>query len=409
MTATKLPNTDPAQSCAPSSKAFSKCADRNLKGIALEKEGNVDAAIALYEANITAQFPGTHPYERLRIIYTKQKRWDDAIRVCRAYIQFGQVGDLALKEKLRRFTLQHTSAVESSEDPIAVPNDESAERERKPSTVIRDEKPSATDSRQLQMRMTNAGIEMNFGVPCPRLEASPTADQSKPKRYYVYAHQSADGVPFYIGKGTDDRAWSKDRDALWHRFVETRLAGAYKVVILADNLAERQAEELEAEWIAQEPNTLVNWINAGRKFDLEANARFHRLRNANRLLIEQARTRERTNLAEAIEMYRRALDATAEYAFIDDEQGLVSDLMREERQAIGNHGEIGALDRFTKCLLKLGRVGEARAVADTYFDRYRFDATMVAGAKIRQRIEKAELAARNGVRTSRSDQGDGPP
>ena len=83
--------------------------------------------------------------------------------------------------------------------------------------------------------------------------------------------------------------------------------------------------------------------------------------------------------------------------------------MREERQAIGYHGEIGALDRFTKCLLKLGRVGEARAVADAYFDRYRFDATMVAGAKIRQRIEKAELAARNGVRTSRSDQGDGPP
>ena len=121
MTATKLPNTVPRRSCAPSAKAFSKCADRNLNGIALEKEGNVDAAIALYEANIYAQLPGTHPYERLRIIYTKQKRWDDAIRVCRAYIQFGQAADLALKEKLRRFILQHTSAVESSEDPIAVP------------------------------------------------------------------------------------------------------------------------------------------------------------------------------------------------------------------------------------------------------------------------------------------------
>ncbi|HVR17844.1 MAG TPA: hypothetical protein VMS25_15915, partial [Candidatus Limnocylindrales bacterium] len=84
-------------------------------------------------------------------------------------------------------------------------------------------------------------------------------------------------------------------------------------------------------------------------------ARFHRLRNANRLLIEQARTREWTNLAEAIEMYRRALDAAAEYAFIEDEKGLVADLEREKRRAIGYHGEIGALERLTMCLLKLGR------------------------------------------------------
>ncbi|MDA8186645.1 MAG: hypothetical protein M0T85_00695 [Dehalococcoidales bacterium] len=57
--------------------------DRNLTGKELEKAGRIDEAIALYEANLTDCFEGTHPYERLRILYTKRKDYDNAIRVCR--------------------------------------------------------------------------------------------------------------------------------------------------------------------------------------------------------------------------------------------------------------------------------------------------------------------------------------
>jgi len=56
--------------------------DRNLKGKDLEKRGKVDQAIPLYEANLVDRFIGTHPYERLRIIYTKRKDYQNAIRVC---------------------------------------------------------------------------------------------------------------------------------------------------------------------------------------------------------------------------------------------------------------------------------------------------------------------------------------
>ncbi len=64
--------------------------DRNLRGSSLEKKGRTNKAIKLYEANVKSKFDGSHPYERLRIIYTKQKRYADAISVCRAYIQIAE-------------------------------------------------------------------------------------------------------------------------------------------------------------------------------------------------------------------------------------------------------------------------------------------------------------------------------
>lgn len=71
--------------------------DRNLKGRELEKMGKVDEAITLYEANIADQFDGSHPYDRLRIIYESCDEYANAIRVCEAYINNG-----GHDEKLRK-------------------------------------------------------------------------------------------------------------------------------------------------------------------------------------------------------------------------------------------------------------------------------------------------------------------
>lgn len=72
--------------------------ERNLKGTEKENTGDMQGAIRLYEANIKDRFDGSHPYERLRIIYSGSGRYSDAIRVCEAYIQHGQ-DDPKLKEK----------------------------------------------------------------------------------------------------------------------------------------------------------------------------------------------------------------------------------------------------------------------------------------------------------------------
>ena len=60
--------------------------NRNNRGIVLGKSNNVEAAIEIYELGIADAFFGTHPYDRLRIIYGKKKRFKDAIRICRAYL-----------------------------------------------------------------------------------------------------------------------------------------------------------------------------------------------------------------------------------------------------------------------------------------------------------------------------------
>ncbi|MDA9057539.1 tetratricopeptide repeat protein [Flavobacteriaceae bacterium] len=68
-------------------KAYSKLVNRNIKGTKHEKEGRVDLAIKLYEKNINDNFDGSHPYNRLAIIYRKQKDYHNEIRVLNKAIE----------------------------------------------------------------------------------------------------------------------------------------------------------------------------------------------------------------------------------------------------------------------------------------------------------------------------------
>lgn len=68
-------------------KQLSDTAKNNNKGIAYEKEGNIKSAIRIYEKNLEIGYPATHSYSRLMIIYHKEKRFDDEIRVIRKAIE----------------------------------------------------------------------------------------------------------------------------------------------------------------------------------------------------------------------------------------------------------------------------------------------------------------------------------
>lgn len=244
---------------------------------------------------------------------------------------------------------------------------------------------------KLTARVTNRGIELALHVgdgPNP-LEPTPDADQENPRKSYVYAHLDSAGKFFYVGKGEGRRAWSKDRHPLWRRYIEKHLGGRYQVRILQDNLSTEEAEGVEADWIAQCSEGLVNWQNMGRSTDLQALDQFHNLRNANRALIQQAKTIEKANLVQAASVYVQAVESIRGYASIRYDKGLVGQLLDEESEEFGRSGEIEALDRLTICLIKLGRAAEASQHANNYFDLYRLDLHLPASQRIAKRIKKA--------------------
>lgn len=249
---------------------------------------------------------------------------------------------------------------------------------------------------KLKLGINNLGISISIEPEdgYKKEHARPDPDQTKPMGFYVYGHYDVSGNLFYVGKGTADRAWSKDRHPLWVRYVEKHLKGKYNVKILADSMSAEETEELEAKVIAEHGDQLVNWENMGRSTDFKLLDQYHALRNANRKLIQDTRRQEETDLNVAAQNYRTVIEKTAEYTFMDFEQGLIGQLLKEENDELGRSGELEALDRLTLCLLKLGRVSEAAEETAAYFARYKRDLLLRAAEKIKRRVEKALARSR---------------
>jgi hypothetical protein len=240
---------------------------------------------------------------------------------------------------------------------------------------------------KITIKLTVRGAELRIGdAEATALKPDPKANQENPRGNYVYAHLDASGKIFYVGKGTGRRAWSAERHPLWHRYVRTRLTGQYQVQILQDNLTTEESERVEAAWIDQTSDQIVNWQNVGRKTDFQALDRYHALRDANRALIVQAKSVEKTDLEQAVVMYLRAIDAIKGYASISYEEGLVAQLLREEADELGQYGELEALDRLTLCLVKLKRLDEAAKQVASYLALYRRDMERAAYRRIAKRI-----------------------
>ena len=72
---------------AEADRVFEVFAQRRTQATALEKAGNIDGAIELYEASVADRCYISHPYERLRVLYSKRRQYDEAIRACRAFIE----------------------------------------------------------------------------------------------------------------------------------------------------------------------------------------------------------------------------------------------------------------------------------------------------------------------------------
>ena len=60
---------------------------RNVAGLEHEQRGEWDAALALYEANLTEGFAGDWPYSRLAAHYTQRGQPEEVARVLRRAVE----------------------------------------------------------------------------------------------------------------------------------------------------------------------------------------------------------------------------------------------------------------------------------------------------------------------------------
>lgn len=71
---------------------------RNDEAAHLERQHQPARAIELYEANVEDRFKGAYPYERLWALYGAAGRIEDAMRVCRALLDYADIGEATRKK-----------------------------------------------------------------------------------------------------------------------------------------------------------------------------------------------------------------------------------------------------------------------------------------------------------------------
>lgn len=216
--------------------------------------------------------------------------------------------------------------------------------------------------------------------------------------HYVYLHRAPNDEVFYVGKGKNNRAYSKDRDALWHHYVNTRCGGIHEVEIVKRFASEEEALELESDLIALFGERTVNAINTARPIDLKINARFHELRKANWVRIASGASLLRDNPSAAEQIFRDSIEHMAEYARLDwENSGLFSELAAElypHWKCHLNAQDLSALDKLTLLLKTQSRWIDLISVVETFFAAY----PETNGQGIATRIAKRADSAKSKVK-----------
>jgi hypothetical protein len=239
------------------------------------------------------------------------------------------------------------------------------------------------------------------------------------RNYYVYVHKAEDGKVFYVGKGTGKRAWSEDRDTVWHRYVKEELGGRYNVEIVKNELDEDEALQMENEVMLMHGDRLLNfakaiggvrfevtinqekpqvdsvWLSNDDDIDLEESTRYWKLRESNRTFVKETKPFELANMEMAVTRYREALSKMREYEEIgrrlSRSRGLRGEYEDDVQQATG---DVAILDRLTMCLTKLNRSAEAVTEAEHHFTDFPGDRETSIGQTIVKRIERIKSNAR---------------
>jgi len=183
-------------------------------------------------------------------------------------------------------------------------------------------------------------------------------------RFYVYLHKTRNNVPFYVGKGTGDRAWSLDRDPAWNHYVTNRLGGQFEVEIVANDLSEAQALDIEDDWMRRLGSTLINRQNFHRGLDMATLDRSNALRAK---MIELTRLAELgETAADRARLYGMALSVYAEQSAIVFERGIFGDILKDMAQL----GRFDLIKGRVDALIAMGELVAAETAIVDYDSRF---------------------------------------
>lgn len=209
----------------------------------------------------------------------------------------------------------------------------------------------------------------------------------KPGKFYVYTHKDKDGTVFYVGKGTSDRAYSRERSPEWLEYLNKRSDGKFTVEIIRDGISEEDALEIEDAVMKMHGGTIINRVNPHAPYD---STKFRAYCEAQRGFGETLK--RATNFQKAKEFDKAIPEFEAAYVHhvemvrnADYDLGARNGL---KSAAFAYHPTSALADGYSMVLAKAGRNRELVAFAERYFRDYAAPYNK-AEDSLRKRMEKA--------------------
>ena len=238
----------------------------------------------------------------------------------------------------------------------------------------------------------NAGTASGGLTISMSMGAGGSVDQEcKPGRFYVYVHKEENGRVFYVGKGTDSRAWSKDRDAEWHQHV-ARLGGKYIIELVRDGISEEDAVQIEDAVMAMHGDSIINLQNFHAPYDSTKLLAYSKAMGEYSIALRKATKLADTNKHEATQLrfeaaYAAWVEAMRHY-----------DYRLGAWTTPGRSPPVTLADKYTKYLFKSGKLERLIAFEEQFFRDFPGDETRSVILALRKRADRARQLLAKGQR-----------